>query len=124
MFYFAYLFRSYLLEVREVETQRLRSYQRTLLLYVITKHLTQSFVEQVSTRVVGSTSSTLISIYASHHRSVEMFRQFLGDMDRQVVFFLGIDDFDSFEFAYQYTCIAYLTTAFCIERSVAQYYLV
>ena len=53
-----------------------------------------------------------------------MFRQFLGDVDRQVVFFLGIDDFDSFEFAYQYTCIANLTTALCIERSVAQYYLV
>ena len=53
-----------------------------------------------------------------------MFRQLLGNVDRKVVFLLGIDDFDGFELAAQYTCIAYLTTAFCIERSVAQYDLV
>ena len=53
-----------------------------------------------------------------------MFRQSLGDMNRKVVFLLGIDDVDGFEFADQYTGITYLTTTFCIERSFAQYNLV
>jgi hypothetical protein len=45
-------------------------------------------------------------------------------MNRKVVFLLCINDVDSFEFAYQYTGITYLTTTFCIERSLAQYNLV
>ena len=53
-----------------------------------------------------------------------MFRKFLGNVDRKIVFFLGIDDVDGFEFAYQYAGITYLTTTFCVERSFAQYNLV
>ena len=124
MFYFANLFRSYFLEVREVETQRVRSNKRTLLFYVSTQYLTQCFVQQVCTRVVGCTSCTFVCIYTCHHRSFQMFRKFLCYMDRKIVFLLGIDDIDSFEFAYQYTGITYLTTTFCIERSIAQYNLV
>ena len=53
-----------------------------------------------------------------------MFRQFLCDMYRKIVLLLRVDNLYSFEFAYQYTCVAYLTTAFSIERSVAKYYLI
>ena len=40
------------------------------------------------------------------------------------LFSFGIDDVDSFEFAHQYTRIAYLTTAFGVERRLVQYHLV
>ena len=124
MLYLANLFRSNLLEVREIETQRIRSYERTLLLYMRTKHTAQSFVQQVSTRVVGSTSIAFVRIHTSHHRSLRMFRQFLCDMYRKIVFLLSVDNVDSFELAYQYTGVAHLTTTFRIERSIAQYYLI
>ena len=89
-----------------------------------TENFTECFVEQVSTRVVGCTSRTLVGIYTSHHRCFRMFRQLLGNVDRKVVFLLGIDNLNRFKFAAQYTGITHLTTAFSIERSVAQYDLV
>ena len=46
-----------------------------------------------------------------------MFGQFLCNMYRKIIFFLGVDYFDSLEFVYQYTGVAYLTTAFCMLRS-------
>ena len=39
-------------------------------------------------------------------------------MNRKIIFLLSIDYFDSLEFAYDNTCVAYLTTTFCIERSI------
>ena len=120
MFHFAELLRSDFLEVREVETQRVRSYERSFLFYVCAENLTQCFVEQVRTRVVGSTSRTLVGVHTSHHRSIQVFRKLLGDVDRKVVFLLGINDVDGFKFADQHTGVTHLTTAFCIERSVAQ----
>ena len=53
-----------------------------------------------------------------------MFGQFLCNMYRKIIFFLGVDYFDSLEFVYQYTGVAYLATALCIERSVVQYDLI
>ena len=53
-----------------------------------------------------------------------MFRQFFGNMNRKIILFLGVDYFDSLEFADQHTGITYLTTTFCIERSVVQYNLI
>ena len=74
--------------------------------------------------MVSCTSIALVGINTSHHRCLWVFWQLLGNVDRKVVFLLGIDDFDGFELTAQYTCITYLTTTFCIERSVAQYDLV
>jgi alanyl-tRNA synthetase len=48
----------------------------------------------VSTRVVGGTGGTFFCIYTSHHRNVKVFGQFFGDMDRKVVFLLGVNDFN------------------------------
>ena len=124
MFYFAQLFGCYFLEVREVETQRFRSDQRAFLLYMSTQYLTQCFIEQMRTRVVGCTSGTLVGIYTRHHRSIEMFGKLFGNVNRKVVFLFRINNVNGFEFADQYAGITYLTTAFCIERSLAQYDLI
>ena len=78
----------------------------------------------MSTRVVGGTGGTFFCIYTSHHRNVKVFGQFFGDMDRKLVFLLGVNDFNGFEFAYDHPCITYLTTTFGIERSIAQYNLI
>ena len=45
-------------------------------------------------------------------------------MYRKIVFFLGVDYFNRFKFADQYTRVTYLATTFCIERSVVQYDLI
>ena len=124
MFHLAELFRRYFLEVREVEAQAVRRNERTFLFYVRTQYLTQSLVEQVGTRVVGCTRGTLLRIHTSHHRCIEVFGQFLGNVYRQVVFFLRVDDVDAFKFVDQHTRIAYLTSAFGVERCFAQHDLI
>ena len=45
-------------------------------------------------------------------------------MYREIVFFLGIDHFNRFEFAYQYAGITDLATTFCIEWSIVKYNLI
>ena len=69
-------------------------------------------------------SGTLFRVHTSHHRNIRVFGQFLGDMDGKVVFLLGVNDFNRLEFAYDHPRIAYLSTTFGIERSVAQHDLV
>ena len=53
-----------------------------------------------------------------------MFGQLFGNMYWKIIFFLGIDHFNRFEFAYQYTGITDLTTTFCIEWSIVKYNLI
>ena len=84
------------------------------------QNLTQGSVQQVGTRVVGCTSSTFLFINLSGEGSLGVRRQFLGDVNRQVVLFLGVDNLNGFVFTLNKTFITYLTTAFCIERSVGQ----
>lgn len=63
-------------------------------------------------------------IYISYYWNVKVFGQFFGDMDRKVVFFFGVNDFNGFEFVYDYFCIIYLIIIFGIERSIVQYNLI
>ena len=55
-----------LLEMREVETQSVLVYIRTLLLYVLAQNLLQAIVEQVGCCMVGSATLTRVDIYTSH----------------------------------------------------------
>ncbi|CCZ49491.1 putative uncharacterized protein [Bacteroides sp. CAG:661] len=123
-FYLAQLFVGHLLEVREVEAQRVRRNQRTLLLHVVAQHGAQGLVQQVRTRVVGGAGGALVGVYAGHHRCVEVFGQLLGDMDGQVVLLLGVDDVDGLELTDQDARVAYLTAAFGVERRLVQHNLV
>ena len=45
-------------------------------------------------------------------------------MNRQIIFFLGINYVDGLEFADQYTGITYLAAAFGVERSMIEYDLI
>ena len=56
----------YLLEVREVETQSVLVYIRTLLLYVLAQNLLQAIVEQVGCCMVSCATLTRVDIYTSH----------------------------------------------------------
>ena len=62
--YLAELLSSYLLEVREVETQCILIYIRNLLLYVLAQNLLQAVVEQVGSCIVGCTSLAVLDIYS------------------------------------------------------------
>ena len=55
-----------LLEVRNVETERVWTNVRTFLLCMITKNLFQSIVQQVSRSVISSRCITLFYIHTSH----------------------------------------------------------
>ena len=91
MLYLAELLISYLLEVREVETQGVLIYIRTLLLYVLAQSLRQAVVEQVGSGMVGSSSLAAFDINASHEISVYILWQLLYDVDGLVVLALGVD---------------------------------
>ena len=122
--YLAELLISYLLEVREVETQCILIYIRTLLLYVVAQNLLQAVVEQVGSCMVGCTSLAVLDIYASHEISVYILWQLLYDVDALVVLALGVDNLDGLVLANEYTLVANLSTHLTIEWSVVEYQLI
>ena len=122
--YLAELLISYLLEVREVETQGVLIYIRTLLLYVVAQNLLQTVVEQVGSCMVGSASLATLDIYASHEISVYILWQLLYDVDALVVLPLGVDNLDGLILANEYTLVANLSTHLTIEWSVVEYQLI
>ena len=115
--YLTQLLVSHLLEVREVETQRVGAHERTLLLYMVAQHLLQCIVQQVGCRMVGSRCITLVCIYTSHELSRWVFGQLLDDVYALVVLALGVDNLDSLVLVHQYTAVTYLSTHLSVERS-------
>ena len=123
--YFANLFWSNFLEVREVETQNFRRNVRTFLLYVSAKKVAQCFVKQVSSCVVSLSCSTFFSIDFSQEVASYIFWQFAHNVYRKVVFSFCITDFYSVAiFGNQPTRVAHLTTHFGIERSARENHLI
>ena len=112
------------LEVREVETQSVLVYIRTLLLYVLAQNLLQTVVEQVGCSMVGCTSLAVLDIYASHEICVYILWQLLYDVDALVVLALGVDNLDGLILAYEHTLVANLSTHLTIEWSVVEYQLI
>ena len=85
---------SNLLEVREVETESIRTYERALLLNMITENLLQSIVEKVGCCVVGSTCITKVCINASHEWSRRILWHLLYDMNALAILTTCVDDVD------------------------------
>ena len=110
----------HLLEVREVETERVGADERTLLLHMVAQHLFQGIVEKVCGSMVGSAAVALVNIYASHEVGRGVFRQLLDDVYALVVLALGVDDLDGLVFVYEHTAVAHLSTHLAIERSVVE----
>ncbi len=113
--YLAQLLVSHLLEVREVETQRVGRYKRTLLLHVVTQYLLQGIVEQVGSGVVGSRSVALVGIDTSHELGCGVFRQLLDDMNSLAVLAFGVDNLDGLVLRDEHTLITNLSTHLAIE---------
>ena len=89
-----------------------------------TQYLTQSRIQQVSSRVISCTGSTLLQIYTSHEVGLRMLWQFVGNVYGHTVLMLGIHNVDGLELAAYHTTFAYLTTHFAIEWGVVKYYLI
>ena len=105
------------LEMREVETQESIIYIRTFLFYVRTQHFAQSFVQEVSSRVVGRNLGTTRRIHHSLESCCRIFGHRIDNMYTQIVFFLHITNSDFLAIGFEITHIANLTTHFSIERS-------
>ena len=110
-----------LLEMREVETQGVRRYERALLLHMVAQHLLQSIVEQVGSRMVGCRSVALIGIDTGHELGCGILRQLLHDMYRLVVLTLGVDDLDGLGLIADDATVTHLTTHLAIERRIVEH---
>ena len=114
----------HLLEVREVETEGIGRYQRTLLLHMVAQHLFQSIVEQVGSCMVGSTCISFVCIYTGHKLGRRILRQLFDDMDALVVLTLGIDDIDGLSLIDEDTTVTNLTTHLTIEWGIVEHKLI
>ena len=117
----ANFFGSDLLEVGEVETETLRRDERSLLLNVRAEHFAEGLVDEVRRGVVGFAGTALIDIDAGHEFGLGMSGQLLSEVDGEVVFALGVEDFNRFLLVDQYALVAYLSAHFCIERRVVKH---
>ena len=84
------------------------------------EYLTECLVEQVGTRVVGRTCSMLLLVDLGAECGSRVCREFLCYVDREIVLLLCVDDLDALLAAYKEACVAYLTSAFCIEWSLLE----
>ena len=111
----------HLLEMREVEAQSVGTYIRTLLLYMVAKHLLEGIVEQVSGCMVGGTGIALVNIDTCHKVGCRVFWQLLNDMYALVVLALGVDNLDSLVLAYKDTAVSHLSSHLSVEWGVVEY---
>ena len=114
----------YLLEVRNIEAERVRTYVRTFLLGMLTKNLLQSIIKQVGCSMISCRRITLIGINTCHEFCLNILWQFLDNMDALVVLTLGINDIDRLILVDKHTLIAYLSTHLTIEWGIIEYNLI
>ena len=113
-----------LLEMCEVETQRVRGNERSLLLHVVAQHLLQGVVEKVGGSMVGGACLTLVGIHTRHEVGLDVLRQFLHDMHRLVVLALRVGDVDCLVTVYEHSGVAHLSSHLAVERSEVEHKLI
>ena len=118
------LFITHLLEVREVETQRVGRHERALLFHMIAEHLFQGIVEQVGSGVVGGRGVALVGIHTGHKLGRGILRQLLHDMYRLVVLALRVDDVDGLGLIADDAAVTDLSTHLTIERGIIEHELI
>ena len=87
---------------------------------MLTQYLAERIVDDVCSRVVASDGLTTLYIHSSQQCALDALWQLSTKVYREVVLLLGVDDAD----VTQCTCITNLTTHLCIERCLAEYYLI
>ena len=113
-----------LLEVAEVETERVRSDERALLLNMCAKHFTHAIVEDVGCRVVALSSDARFLIDNSRESCCDILWQCCSDADRKVVLTLGVDYLKLLSVGLDVSAVSYLTTHLAIEWSLGKYDLI
>ena len=73
------------------------------------EYLTECLVEQVGTRVVGRTCSTLLLVYLGAECGCGVRREFLCYVDREIVLLLRVDDLYTLFTAYKETGVSLRT---------------
>ena len=110
--------------MREIETEIIRSHKRTLLLDMRSENLAQSLMEKVGATVVVLNITSSCGINHQAETSAAIRRQFLGDMNRQVVLLHGVEDLDSLAvLGLDISGVSYLTSHFSVERSAVEHEL-
>ena len=122
--YLTQLFVGHLLEVREVEAQRLGRYIRTFLLDMRTQHLAQGLVQQVGGRVVAGRSLAGLLVDNGMELSRHLLGHVLGNVYTQVVFPFRLQNLYRLVGRNQFAGIAYLATHLGIEGGAVEHNLV
>ena len=120
LFHLTNFFVRHLLEVGEVEAQRVGRYIRTFLFDMCSQHLTQRLMQQVSGRVVTFALDTFLLVDLGSKSRRHILRQFSDQMYRQVVFAFRVDHVDRLVVSNQPTGVADLSTHLRVERSLVQ----
>ena len=124
LLYLTPLFRCHFLEMAEVKTQAVSRYQTTLLLHMLTQHLTQRVVNDMGSRVVASDRLTTLCIYLCHKRSRRIARHLCQYMHRQTILPFTIYNLQFQISNSEISSIAYFATHLGIERRLIKYNLV
>ena len=107
--------------MREIETEIIRSHKRTLLLNMRSENLAESLMEKVGATVVVLYIASSCGINHQAETSAAIRRQFLGDMNRQVVFLHGVENLDSLAvLTFNISRVTDLTSHFSVERSAVE----
>ena len=112
------------LEVREVEAQHLVVDIRAFLLDMCAQHLAQGGMQQVSGCVVALDSAATSHVDGGMHWCGRVGGHLLGDVHRQVVLALGVDDFNLLVTALQVALVAHLAAHLGVEWRARQHNLV
>ena len=103
------------LEVREVEAEDICRHETTFLLNVCSEHFAQSLVEEVSGGVVAGDSLAHVGVDGCLECNRNICGEFLGEVNGEVVFALGVVDFNYLVAIFQHTFVAHLTAHFGVE---------
>ncbi len=114
----------HLLEVGEVEAQRLGVDIGALLLHVAAQHLAQGIVEDVGGCVVASSGTAGLDVDGGMQGLGHVGGQALHDVHWQVVFTLGVDHLDLLVAASEHTRVAHLAAHLGIEWRAREHQLV
>ena len=123
-FHLSQLLGRHLLEVGEVKAQVVRCHQRTFLFHVRSQYFAQSLVEQVRGRMVGLASPAGFQVHLGTEGCFGMSRQFLGEMNGQVVLPFRVENLHLLLVVDQYAAVAHLATHLSVERRFVEHQFV
>ena len=111
------------LKISEVKSQPVRRYRGTCLIYLVTYHLLQSSLQQMSGSMVASRSQLTGLVHFNLHGLANLQLTFLHIshmIDSTVRQFFCILGADAAKLGNQQTLIAHLSAAFSVERSLVE----